>query len=48
MVKKINKKHCSPDAYKQWEQCFLFIFFTTILLIIYIFSNSQGTTYIKN
>ena len=27
MLKKINKKHCSHDAYKQWEQCFLFIFF---------------------
>ena len=27
MVKKINKKHCSNDAYKQWEQYLLFMFF---------------------
>ena len=37
MVKKINKKHCSHDAYKQWEQCFLLIFFTIIQRIIYFF-----------
>ena len=35
MVKKINKKHCSHDAYKQWEHCFLFIFFTIILPLFY-------------
>ena len=34
--KKLNKKHCSHDAYKQWEQSFYLIFFT-IILVLYIF-----------
>ena len=38
MVKKLNKKHCSHDAYKQWEKCFLFNFFTIILVLFYFFS----------
>ena len=38
MVEKINKKHCYHDAYKQWEQIFYSIFFTIILLLLYIFS----------
>ena len=38
MVEKINKKHCSHDAYTKWEQIFYLIFFTIILILLYIFS----------
>ena len=48
MVEKINKKHCSHDAYKQWEQLFYLIFFYHYFnIIIYFFNNTQGTTCIK-
>ena len=37
MVKKLNKKKCSHDAYKQWNNVFYFIFLPLLFLVLYIF-----------